>query len=115
MVEIWSAERFRKEIRDNSGFVVVEFFRSGSPAFGSLGEALEALAESFGQGIVFGRVDVSEAEALAEKYAIRSVPTLMIFCCGRGIGEVVGEADKETLAMAICSAMSRALEKNKKS
>ncbi|MSD84125.1 thioredoxin [Lactobacillus curvatus] len=56
-------------------------------------ELHEQLANQFG----LGTVDVADQVALAEQYAIQSVPTLLIFKNGQATEKVTGAFPKEKL------------------
>jgi thioredoxin len=62
-------------------------------AFGPL---VEAAAEEHPE-ISFGKVDVDSAPALAGKYGVRSVPTLLLFKEGKPVAQSSGLLTKDKL------------------
>jgi thioredoxin 1 len=58
---------------------------------------LEALSEEYGD-IEFLSMDVDKNEAFAQKFAVRSIPTLLFFKGGELVRTVVGVPTEKTLA-----------------
>ncbi|KAH9854366.1 thioredoxin-like protein [Lenzites betulinus] len=50
----------------------------------------EQLSEKFGDKVAFYKVDVDEAQDIAQEVAVRAMPTFAAFKGGEKIGEVVG-------------------------
>ena len=44
-----------------------------------------------------GKVNVDEQQALAQRYGVMSIPTLMVFKDGKAVQTVVGARPKETI------------------
>jgi len=61
-----------------------------------VGPVVEELSGDYDGKIKFVKVNVDEANALASKYNIFSIPTLMIFNKGEIVAQQVGAASKET-------------------
>ena len=57
---------------------------------------VEELSGDYDGKIKFVKVNVDEANAIASKYNIFSIPTLMIFNKGEIVAQQVGAASKET-------------------
>ena len=57
---------------------------------------LEALSEEYGD-IEFLSMDVDKNEAFAQKFAVRSIPTLLFFKGGELVRTVVGVPSEKTL------------------
>jgi thioredoxin 1 len=69
-----------------------------SPVPGRMvGPVIDELSGDYDDGkIKFVKVNVDEANALASKYNVFSIPTLMIFNKGEIVAQQVGAASKET-------------------
>ena len=65
---------------------------------------LEEVAEVVGEAVALCKVNVDDDPALAAKFGIRSIPSLIIFKDGEAKQQFVGVQDKETLVSAIQSA-----------
>lgn len=59
----------------------------------------EAAAEN--SGAVFGKVNVDEEQELAEKYAVSTIPTFVLFRDGKEAGRHVGLPTKQKLKSLI--------------
>ena len=107
MIETWDAKRFKDEILKKNSLVAVEFYGKRGGLELDYGSKLESVAKGFSDKMVFGKVDTDREEALAEKYAVRSIPTLMVFCCGKGVAEKVGDTDERELSRVISNTVMR--------
>ena len=108
MVENWDGQKFKDEIFASGKLAGVEFYSDSCPACRTLGVVLDRVAERYGDRLIFGKVNVNKEEALAERYAIRSVPTFMVFCEGRGVSEQVGAVGQQELSGMIDAAIRKA-------
>ncbi|PIP48130.1 MAG: thioredoxin [Chloroflexi bacterium CG23_combo_of_CG06-09_8_20_14_all_45_10] len=62
-----------------------------------LSPVIEELAKDYQGKITFGKLNVDENRALAMKYQIMSIPTLLIFKNGQLIDQKVGAMPREML------------------
>jgi len=76
--------------------VFVDFWAEGCGPCRMVGPVVEELSGDYDGKIKFVKVNVDEANALASKYNVFSIPTLMIFNKGEVIAQQVGAASKET-------------------
>ena len=107
MVEIWDGQKFKNEIFVSGKLAGVEFYSDTCPACKTMGIVLDRVADSYRDRLTFGKINVNKEEALAEKYAIRSVPTFMVFCEGRGVSEQVGAVGQRELSSMIDAAIKK--------
>jgi thioredoxin 1 len=61
----------------------------------------QALAESYGDRVVFAKCNVDENQAVFSRYSIRAIPTLLIFNNGKVVHSVTGIVPRSTLEEAI--------------
>ena len=108
MVENWDGKRFKEEIYRSGKLAGVEFYSDTCPACRTLGVVLDRVSEKYTDRLTFGKVNVNKEEALAEKFAIRSVPTFMVFSEGRGVAEQVGAVGQTELSGMIDAAIEKA-------
>ena len=106
-VQEWNSGEFKKKIYEDKKLSGVEFYSDTCPACRTLGAVLDRVAESYEDRMTFGKINVNKEEALAEKYAIRSVPTFMIFCEGKGVSESVGSMGAGALKSMINEAITK--------
>lgn len=64
---------------------------------------LEEVEAEFADKVTFVKCNVDEADALAEQYSIRSIPTLVFFKDGQGMDRSVGAMSKKDLVSKIKS------------
>ncbi|HPS90511.1 MAG TPA: thioredoxin [Methanothrix sp.] len=67
----------------------------------SIGPIIEQLAKEMKGKVVFGKLNVDENMATANKYRISAIPTLMVFKNGKLIDKLVGAYPKPALAAKI--------------
>jgi thioredoxin 1 len=66
-----------------------------------LAPTFEKLAESYGHAVTFAKVNVDEVPEIAEKYAIRSIPTLLLLREGQVVERLVGVRSQQELARVL--------------
>ena len=77
--------------------VFVDFWAEWCGPCRMVGPVIDELSGDSDDGKVkFVKVNVDEANALASKYNVFSIPTLMIFNKGEVVAQQVGAASKET-------------------
>lgn len=62
---------------------------------------LDEVSNEIGDKAVIGKVNVDEELALAQKFGVQSIPTLILFKDGKAVDVMVGVQDKETLVEKI--------------
>lgn len=78
-------------------FLVVDCWAPWCAPCRMLAPAIENLASSRKGDIVFGKLDVDENPETSEKFAIRSIPNLIVFKKGKKVGDIVGAMNEEAL------------------
>jgi thioredoxin 1 len=63
----------------------------------ALTPVVEKLADEFVGKVRVGKLDIDDSPAVATKFGIRGVPTLLVFKEGKVSGSHVGVTNKETL------------------
>ncbi len=92
------ADNFEQEVLQSEQLVLVDFWAEWCPPCKAIGPVVEELATEF-EGIArVGKVDVDENKALAQRYAIGSIPTLLFFRNGEIVDRVQGVVPKRELA-----------------
>ncbi|AQT77631.1 thioredoxin [Chlamydia gallinacea] len=98
MVKIVTNENFNSFIA--SGLVLIDFFAEWCGPCKMLSPVLDAVASEL-SNVSIGKVDIDNASAIAEKYGVSSIPTLILFKNGEEVDRVVGLKDKDTLVKLI--------------
>jgi len=63
--------------------VLVEFMGVWSEPCNSIADVLGSLAKEFAEQFVFAKIDIDEQAGLRDQYAIKNVPTLLVFRDGK--------------------------------
>ena len=66
-----------------------------------LGPTFERLAEKYGEQVIFAKVNVDELPDIANKFAIRSIPTLILLQGGNVAEKLVGLRSEQELAQVL--------------
>ncbi len=100
MAKKFTVDNFEEEVLKAAGPVLVDFWATWCGPCKMQGPAIEKLAE---EGYNAGKVNVDEEGALAERYRVMNIPTLVIFKDGKEVSRMVGLQKKEALAKALDS------------
>mgnify|MGYP002780180286 CR=1 FL=1 len=92
---------FKAEVIEASVPVLVDFHASWCEPCHSQAPILENLARSLGKAARVVKVDIDRAPELADLFAVRSVPTLMVFSKGRITRRFTGVTTGTKLAAAL--------------
>ncbi len=90
-------DKFQKEVLDEKGVVLVDFWATWCPPCRMLGPIIEEVAGEVGNKYKIAKVDVDKAAGTASKYGIMSVPTMVVFKNGQEMERLVGARPKEEI------------------
>ena len=62
-----------------------------------LGPVIDEIADELDGSVVVGKVDIDEHPALAERYGVMTIPTVIVFKDGKEVGRSVGAVPKRKL------------------
>ncbi|MFQ5970123.1 MAG: thioredoxin family protein [Nitrososphaerales archaeon] len=77
--------------------VAVDFWAPWSSYCKELAPLFEELAKEYEGKALFAKLNIYESPDIADKYGIKQIPVIKIFCDGKEISEFVGFAPKELL------------------
>ena len=89
------------ELLSSNKVVVADFWATWCGPCKAMGPSIDELAAQYEGQALIGKVDVEENNDLAEKYAIRSVPTIIFFKDGEMVDKQVGAVPKAVLESKI--------------
>ena len=91
-------ENFRKEVIESVEPMLVDFYIGWRGSSQIMAPVIIELAAEFEGKIKVGRLDVDNNMQMPAKYAIRTIPTFLIFNDGQVVDHVVGITRKIELA-----------------
>ena len=88
---------FDGEVMQSEIPVIVDFWATWCPPCKMLAPVFEELAGEYEGKVKFAKLDTDEVRAVAQKYSIMSIPTLIVFKGGKEVERMVGALPKEAL------------------
>ncbi len=94
---IFTDANFDTEALKSSIPVLVDCYAVWCGPCKMMAPTIEELAEEYMGKVLVGKIDVDENPAVAEKYGIQSIPTLLFIKNGEVVDRVVGIQSKDKL------------------
>ena len=101
MAEILTAENFKEKVEDAKGTVLVDFFATWCGPCKMIAPVIEQISEEYAEKAAVYKLDVDEAQEIAMKYGIMSIPTLVFFKDGQVEERIRGAVSKAELTDAM--------------
>ncbi len=105
VTKISDAKSWEIDVMNSDLPVFVDFWAEWCGPCRMVSPVVEELANDYDGKIKFVKVNVDEANELASKYNIFSIPTLALFIKGQLVGQQVGAASKESYKNMIDKAL----------
>lgn len=97
MIE-FTQSNFNAEVEQQKSVpVLVDFWATWCVPCLKIAPVLEELARKYNGKMKFGKVNVESAPAIAQKFGVRSIPTLLIFKNGRIMTQIIGAQSKKSI------------------
>ncbi len=96
ITKVSDTKTWETDVMNSSIPVFVDFWAEWCGPCRMVGPVVEELSGDFDGKVKFVKVNVDEANELASKYNVFSIPTLLILNKGQVIAQQVGAASKET-------------------
>jgi len=98
MIEVKTAEEFKKEVLEAEVPVIVDFWASWCQPCKILGPIVEELAKDYDGRVKIVKVNVDEARELVQIHQVMSIPTVVFFKQGQARDRSIGAVPKTILA-----------------
>jgi len=94
---------FEDEVLKSRLPVMLDFWAEWCGPCRAIAPVLEELAKEYNGKMIVAKINVDQNPSTPQKYAVRGIPTLMIFRSGNVIGTKIGQASKSQLSAFIDS------------
>ncbi len=94
------------ELSVSEGVSLVDFWAEWCGPCRMLAPAIDQLAEEYKGRALVAKVDVDQAQGLAVKFGVQSIPTLLVMKDGREVKRFIGVTAKGEIAKAIDAALA---------
>ena len=95
-VLVLNDDNFESEILNSEKTCLVDFFATWCGPCKIMSPVIDEIAAE-NPDIKVGKVDVDEADEIAARFGIMSIPTLMVFKGGESVKTFVGVTDKDAI------------------
>ncbi len=107
-IAVLNEVNFDEVVRNTKGPVLVEFTATWCGPCRAQAAILERIAEGSGAPFI-AEVDVDECPALAARFGVRGMPTLLVFRDGRETGRRLGLATEAAIQKLVAAPSQREL------
>lgn len=88
---------FEQEVVKSATPTLIDFWAVWCAPCRAIAPIVEQLANDYDGKVRFGKLNVDDNPAVATKFEIRSIPTLLLFKDGKVLGQVIGAVPKAKL------------------
>jgi thioredoxin 1 len=96
-----TSDNFEDEIKQAATPILVDFWAEWCGPCRMVTPVLEKLADEYTGKARIGKVNVDEHTALAAKFGVQSIPTLLLFKEGQVVETFIGATTRDVLAKLI--------------
>lgn len=96
-----STAEFEEKVLQASTPVLVDFFATWCGPCKMMAPILDEVSQEVGANAAVYKVDVDQEVALAQRFNVMSVPTLIVFKDGAPVQQLVGVQPKQNLVAAL--------------
>lgn len=98
---IFTDQNWESEVLNSDLPVIVDFWASWCAPCYMIAPMVEEIGQKYEEKIRVGKLNVDENPAVAGKYGIMSIPTLLFFQDGKIADRVIGVVPKEVLEQKV--------------
>lgn len=85
----------------SKGLILVDFWAAWCMPCKMIAPILNEIASEMNDKVTIGKLNVDENPKMAQKYGVRSIPTLIIFKNGREIERIIGVKNKSAIIQTL--------------
>ncbi len=100
-VVIVSEDNFESQVVNGGQPALVDFWADWCQPCKMLAPIVEELADEYKDKVLVGKVNVDDNPAIATKFGIRGIPTLLLFKDGKVVQQLVGVKSKAEIQKLI--------------
>lgn len=101
MVIKLTSENFDSEVLKNEGTFLVDVYADWCGPCKVMSPLIDGLAEENLPNVKVGKLNIDEAEEIATRYGIMSIPTFLIFKNGQMVKSFIGVTDINEIKQAL--------------
>jgi thioredoxin 1 len=101
LISALTQDNFDKEVLQSDTPVLVDFWAEWCGPCKMIAPLLDELADEYDGKVKIGKVNIDEQQALATKYGIRAIPTLLLINKGQVAEQMVGAKSKRDLKASL--------------
>jgi len=90
-------DSFEQQVEQSEGLAVVDFWAEWCGPCRAVGPVIEAIADDYAGKVRVGKVDVDTNPRTAERFNVRSIPSILYFKDGALVETVIGVRSKHQL------------------
>ena len=94
---VLTEKNFEQQVLRSTGLVVVDFWADWCGPCHIIAPVIEELAVAYEGRVKVGKLDTEASPKIAERYGIRSIPTLLFFKDGEVVDQAIGALPKSVL------------------
>ena len=101
LISALTQDNFEKEVLQSATPVLVDFWAEWCGPCKMIAPLLDELADEYQGKVKIGKVNIDDQQALATKYGIRAIPTLLLINKGQVTEQLVGAKSKRDLKASL--------------
>ena len=99
-VVLLNDENFEDFLSQNKP-MLVDFWAEWCGPCKMLNPVIEEVSNDFAENAIIAKVNVDESPGIAQKYSVRSIPSLLFFNKGNVMDQLIGVSSKQDIASRI--------------